>query len=166
MPNDNLNVNFSNSFIPSGIVRIYKEFENGVKEEVYHEENLITTLGREVLMNQLFYTVGSGDPLSYAKIGTGGAIDSEGLFLKTPTIDMSDLYTPITISPIVKTAENVTIPQMTLLASVDNSQANGLYLNEAGFFSVSGKMFNIKTFPRVYKTSAFSLNLEWVIRIQ
>lgn len=150
---------------PSGRLRIYKQFEDGVKETVFEEDNLIVTSGRYILLNQLFYTPGFDDPLAYAKVGTGGAIDVDGLFEKVPTSDMTDLYNPTSITSILKTDQDITIPSITLLASIDNSVANGQYINEAGFFSRSGQMFNIKVFPRILKKSSFSLNLEWVIKM-
>ena len=150
---------------PQGRLRVFKQYNDGSKEKIFEEDNLIVTLGKSILLGQLFYTVGGGDPLSYAKVGIGGALDPEGNFLKVPTADMSDLYTPVGTAAIIKTDEDITIPSITLLANVDNSVANGQFINEAGFFSVSGKMFNIKTFPGILKDSSFSIVLEWVIRM-
>jgi len=149
-----------------GFLTVAKIYEDGNREVIFEDENLIVNGGRLIAARQLQYSSGSGDPLSYAKIGTGGATDGAGLYLKTPTVTMTDLYTPVGINiPIVKTAHNDSIPTITLLANVDNSVANGLYINEAGFFSASGVMFNIKVFPRVLKQSSFSLTLEWVLQV-
>jgi hypothetical protein len=150
---------------PIGELRIYKTYLDGAREKVFEGKNLIVTTGKSILLNQLYYTSLSGDPLSHAKIGTGGAIDVDGIFLKVPTTDLTDLYTPIASTSIIKTDEDISVPSITLLANVDNSVGNGSYINEAGFFSVSGAMFNIKVFPRILKKSSFSLNLEWVIRM-
>lgn len=152
-------------FQPSATLSITKLYKCGFKEKVFEEENLIVTEGRLIFLNQLYYTSGQGDPLTYAKVGTGGAIDGAGLFLKTPTVDLTDLYTPLIITPIVKTDEDPVMPSITLIASVDNSVANGSFINEAGFFSRTGKMFNIKIFPRIEKNSSFSIQLQWVIRL-
>jgi hypothetical protein len=151
--------------VPVGEVRIYKKFLDGSEELVLEEKNLIVNTGKQMLLGQIYYTTGSGNPLSYAKVGVGGAIDLAGLFLKTPTSDLTDLYYPINTIPIIQTASDPTVPSITLLAVVDNSIGNGSTINEAGFFAVDNSMFNIKTFPGVYKTSAFSLNLQWVIKI-
>jgi hypothetical protein len=150
---------------PSGFLRIVKVFDDGSTSTVFQDQNLIVKSGKYALINQLYYSSGAGDPLSYAKIGTGGASDAEGLFLKIPTIDRTDLYNPVFSSPIVKTGDNPDIPTITLMANIDNSVGNGLKLNEAGFFTATGRMFNIKVFPTVLKKSSFSLNLEWVIKI-
>jgi hypothetical protein len=150
---------------PVGELRIYKTYLDGKKEIVFEGKNLIVTTGKSILLNQLYYTSVSGNPLSHAKIGRGGAIDPGGVFPQVPTRDMTDLYDPITSVPILKTDEDITIPSITLMANVDNGVANGEYINEAGFFAVSGDMFNIKTFPRILKKSSFSLNLEWVIKM-
>lgn len=150
---------------PRGYVKIRKIFTDGSEELHYEGENLIVILGKSIVLGQMYYSSGNGDPLSYAKIGTGGAIDIDGNFLKNPTVDLTDLYTPIATASILKTAEDLSVPSITLVAAIDNSVANGQYINEAGFFSASGKMFNIKTFPRVLKKNTFSLNIEWVLKM-
>lgn len=150
---------------PSGRLKIFKTWEDGFKELVFEDDNLIVTSGKSIMLGQLHYSAGSGDPLTYAKIGTGGAIDVDGLFLKVPTTDMLDLYNPITTCAIYKSDEDVNVPSVTLLANVDNSIGNGSFINEAGFFSSSGRMFNIKVFPRIEKKSSFSLNIEWVLKL-
>ena len=149
----------------SGRLKIFKTDLSGTKDLIFEEDNLIVTTGKIVLLNQLDYPPGAGDPLSYAKIGTGGAIDSGGIFLKVPTRDLVDLYTPVASVSILKTDEDITVPSITLLANVDNGVANGQFINEAGFFSASGYMFNIKVFPGILKDSSFSLNLEWKIKM-
>lgn len=150
---------------PTGRLKIFKTWENGLKELVFEDDNLIVTSGKSILLGQLSYNSGSGDPLTHAKIGVGGAIDVDGLFLKVPTTDMTDLYTPAATCSIFKSDEDVNIPSITLLANVDNGTGNGLFINEAGFFSSTGRMFNIKVFPRIEKKSSFSLNLEWVLKL-
>lgn len=149
-----------------GHVTIEKVFLDGSREVAYSGDNLITTSGKLAALNQLAYSIGSGDPLKIAKVGTGGAIDPEGLFLKEPTVDMVDLYTPVATAPIVKIAEDAGVPSITLMATVDNLVGNGLTLNEAGFFTASGSMFNIKTFAGVPKDSTFALNITWVIKFK
>lgn len=162
-------MNEHNTEIVNGLaakLSIYKNFGAGEsdKELVFEDDNLIVRTGKFLVLNQLYYT-GMGDPLSYAKIGTGGAIDVGGNFLRVPTSDMTDLYTPIATVSIAKTDQNISVPSVTLLANVDNGVGNGQYINEAGFFSTSGQMFNIKVFPRILKDPSFSLNLQWVIRM-
>lgn len=153
------------SFTPHGRLRIFKQDSNGICETLFEDDNLIVTSGRAIILDQLHYTVGSGDPITHAKVGTGGALDVDGLFLKVPTVDMTDLYNPVTSASVVKTDSNPSIPSITLLASLDSSAGNGNFINEAGFFSASNRMFNIKVFPGIAKTSSFSLNFEWVIKM-
>jgi hypothetical protein len=149
---------------PEGHLFIYKHYMDGSSELVYEGKNLIVTTGKYILINQLSYT-GSGDPISYAKVGTGGAFDSEGLFLKPTTVDMTDLYNPVGLAAVVKTDQDPSIPTVTLLANLDSSAGNGHFINEAGFFSTSGLMFNIKVFPGIQKDSSFSLIFKWVIKM-
>lgn len=135
------------------------------KETVHFEDdNLIVNTGKQIVLASL-YPSSLADSLQYGKVGTGGASDAGGLFLKTPTVDMTDLYQPVANMGIGKIAQNLLVPNITLVGVLDNTQGNGLYINEAGFFSGTGYMFNIKTFPRIYKTRQFSLNFEWVISV-
>lgn len=147
-----------------GFLKVSKVFKDGTKECIFEEENLIVDGAKKIILAQLSYGSTPGTPLSYAKIGTGGASDISGLVLKTPVSSMTDLYTPVTSVPILKLSENMSVPSITLVANVDNYVGNGLKINEAGFFSSSNIMFNIRTFPFVLKDSSFALNLEWVIR--
>ena len=153
-----------NLTIPEGYLYIYKKFSDGSEKLVYEGKNLIVTSGKYILINQLYYS-GSGDPITYAKVGTGGSFDPEGLFLKAPTKDMTDLYNPVATASVVKTDQDVSIPTVTLLANLDSGAGNGHFINEAGFFSSSGLMFNIKVFPGITKNSSFSLIFKWVIKM-
>lgn len=148
-----------------GYVQVIKKYPSW-EEIAFEGENLIVSNGRRIFINQLYYTIGSGNPVTFAKFGTGGALDSEGIFLKNPTPDMLDLYSPAFTAPVVKVGENPAIPSITLTGSLDNATANGTYFNEAGFFAADGTMFNIKTFPRVLKTVNFSLNVTWQIGLK
>lgn len=154
--------------LPEGRLRITKHFDEasgGHTEVVFEDDNLIVTQGKMVLLTNLYFTSGNADPLAYAKFGTGGAVDPGGVFPRTPTPDMTNLFAPVSTIPIVKTNESPLVPSITLLARVDNVQGNGLFINEAGFFTASGKMFNIKVFPGITKNSSFSLSFEWIIKV-
>lgn len=48
--------------------------------------------------------------------------------------------------------------------SVSSSQLNGYNISEVGLFRESGNMFNIKTFPSIPKSSAFSIQFLWTIK--
>lgn len=153
------------TFSIEGFLSIRKRFDSGLTSLIFEDKNLIVKGGRALVLSNLYTALGSADPISRAKVGTGGSFDVEGLLLKTPTPEMTDLFTPQAVIAVSKSSEDQNVPSITLVASVDNIQANGLLLNEAGFFSTSGKMFNIKTFPSTLKNTSFSLDFEWVIRI-
>lgn len=137
----------------------------GAPEILYRKQNLIVRGGRALVLANLYTAAGSADPISFAKVGTGGSFDLDGLLLKTPSEDMTDLFSPTATVGIAKTGSDPVEPSITLVASVDNSQGNGQRLNEAGFFSASGIMFNIKTFPGTVKDNSFSLDFEWKIKV-
>lgn len=146
-----------------GRVSIEKQFSDGKTVLHFENDNLIVTTAKNIVLSQLYYAFGSGDPLSHAKVGIGGASDLAGSILKTPSVSMTDLYTPQLSVPMAKTSEDMNIPKIVLIAQIGESQCNGLKINEAGFFTTSGKMFNIKTFPYILKDSSFAINLRWEI---
>lgn len=151
------------SFQLQGHMKVF--IDRGDGEELYFEKkNLIVTSGKVIVLRSIFPS-SSSDALSYAKVGEGGATDVGGLFLKTPTIGMTDLYTPVTSCSISSLSINTVTLSRVILAVLDNSQANGHYINEVGFFAGTGEMFNIKTFPRILKTSSFSINFQWTISV-
>lgn len=146
-----------------GYVRVYKRFLDRI-EEVDEGANLVVQTGKQIILKSLF-PESSNDRLTYGKIGTGGAVDTAGTILKAPSSEMTDLYTPVAVIPITKLSEDMGVPSITMLASVDNMVANGLKINEVGFFSGAGLMFSIKTFATVTKDRSFSLDFVWTFKI-
>jgi len=159
-----MNCKTKENFGLEGEFFLYKRTSDKSRQLIFQDKNLITLSGKQLILSNIYTDLGSADPISFAKVGTGGAFDSEGALLKSPTLDLVNLYSPQLTLPVTKSAETPSLPSITLVASVDNTEANGLLLNEAGFFSASGKMFNIKTFPTTLKLNTFSLDIEWVIR--
>jgi len=154
------------SFKLEGIVTVRKRFLDGKVVTHFQEtKNLITNSGKLIALRTLYSGGLAPDPIQFAKVGNGGAFDIDGLLLRTPTPDLTDLYSPLATVGVSKVSENPLEPSITLVASVDNSQANGTKINEAGFFSASGAMFNIKTFPGTLKDNSFSLDFEWKIKV-
>jgi hypothetical protein len=152
------------SFNMQGFITLEKEYLDGTKEIVYKGKNLIVNTGKYLTLLQLYY-VGAGTPITYAKVGTGGASDPSGLILKAPSLSMTDLYTPLISVAASQIGSTLTPPTITLVASVDSNQGNGNKINEAGFFNSSNLMFNITTFPYILKDSSFTLNIRWDITI-
>lgn len=152
---------------PFGIVadvKVILRKQSGEVSTHFEAQNLIVNSGKKIVLGSL-YPTSLNDSLSFAKAGDGGATDASGLFLKTPTVTMTDLYSPRENMPIAKLSQDLSVPSMVMLASLDNTQGNGYLINEAGFFSGNGDMFNIKVFPGIQKTLEFSIDFEWTIRV-
>lgn len=145
-------------------------FDKGNRIVRHYEEteNLIVSGGKQIAILCLF-TKSLNDSLNYAKVGTGGSTNpppgGDGSLLKTPIVSLIDLYSPIARVGIAKISQDLSVPSITLVANLDNSQANGSFINEAGFFSGNDQMFNIKVFPGIQKTWEFSVNFQWTIGI-
>lgn len=151
-----------------GYLKVFRKFQSAsgtLGRELHFEgDNLIVNSGKAIFLLSL-YTSSVDQSLKYAKVGTGGATDAGGIYLKTPTPSMTDLYNPVAVIPMTKSHQNLAVPSITLTASLDNADGNGLSINEAGFFAGTDAMFNIKTFPKIDKTYDFSIDLEWTISV-
>lgn len=153
------------TFQIEGHVKGSIDWGDGREPEVFlDKKNLIVNSGRLIVLRSIYPTT-PADALSYAKVGTGGATDTGGLFLKTPLPTQTDLYHPLTTCSMGSGAIDTVAVNRVLFAVLDNSQGNGSYINEVGFFAGTGDMFNIKTFPRILKTSDFSINFQWTITV-
>ena len=149
-------------------VVITKTFSDGSQDLHFEDDNLIVFGGKQIALLSL-YTSSLNDSLTYAKVGTGGSTNpppgGDGSLLKTPLVTLTDLYSPLTRVGINKVSQDLSVPSITLIANLDNSQGNGSFINEAGFFSGNDQMFNIKVFPGIQKTWAFSVNFQWTISV-
>jgi hypothetical protein len=150
---------------PEGILRIYKVMAGSKRRElIFYEENIITLLTKQFLLSGIYTPAVSSDPVNTLHVGTGGTVDPAGLFPKTEDQTWTNLNTSLLSVPTTHT-EDLTVPQTTFLADVDESLGNGSLISEAGLFRTAGAMFNVKTFPGIPKTSDFSLHFSWTIRI-
>lgn len=165
-----LEINESDKFGIWGRLAIDLLYDGGQRVVRHFEEteNLIVSGGKQIAILSLF-TKSLNDCLNYAKVGTGGSTNpppgGDGSLLKTPIISLIDLYAPVARVGIAKISQDLSVPSITLVANLDNSQANGLFINEAGFFSGNDQMFNIKVFEGIQKTWDFSVNFQWTIGI-
>jgi hypothetical protein len=133
--------------------------------------NKITNAARSHLLHLAVDTpaVYAPNPIVEFRIGSGGAAVA-------PTGNEGGLYNEITpTGNYDKTAITQTFSTNGLMATytfdLDPSEGNGLTISEVGLFAANywlnnpakGKMFNIKTFSEVVKSSAFSLSFVWKI---
>lgn len=131
-----------------------------------HELNLITVSGKQSLLASLYTTSIIADPIATLRIGSGGCIDSGGLYPKPEDPYQTGLYTPISgLSLSVSHTVAVGGMSVTFIADVDPALGNGQIISEAGLFTNSGVMFNVKNHPGIPKSSAFSIHYEWTISI-
>lgn len=139
---------------------IYKD--TGKEKIIFNEENVITNAAKAALIPMLYSAIQS-DPITSLHVGTGGTIDPEGKYPKTADPTLTSLYNETLSYPI----SSHTLPDsqsVTFLVDVPTTDGNGSLISEAGMFTQSGIMFNIKTFPAVPKISDFSIHFEWTIK--
>jgi hypothetical protein len=149
--------------VVEGTLGAWKVFPDGTKEEIFLKKNLIIRLAKLHLLSALYNPSFVQDRITTFKLGTGGAIDPEGLFPKPENAEQTDLITP-QISVQTSYVEYPLDVKVTYLADLDQSEGNGLKITEAGLFKASGAIFNVKNFPAVPKTSEFGLHFEWSIK--
>lgn len=151
------------NFALNGILRIDLVYPDKVVNHLT-EENLIVLNARQMMISMLYLSGRVSDPITQLKVGIGGSIDPLAEFPRAVTKDLSSLFSPILTINTSYAVDN-TVPQVTFIADIPESGAVGQLISEAGLFTSSGSMFNIKTFPGIPKTSEFSIHLEWTIDI-
>jgi hypothetical protein len=142
----------------------YTQQDGSVDRVPYFEEkNVITLLAMQKVLSGIYLSTTS-DPITTLQVGTGGTLDSEGLYPRAVNQSLTSLYSYLLTVPVTYSIAP-TVPSVTFLATVDESTANGSNLNEAGLFTQAGVMFNIKTWPSITKASSFGVQFEWTISI-
>lgn len=146
-----------------GSLGAWKVFPDGTKEQIFYEENLILKDAKYYLLSSLWDGTVLADPITSFRVGTQGTIDPEGLFPKAESPTQTGLYHEdlSVVTSYVVYADDV---KVTYLADISRDEGNDLKITEAGLFKQSGKMFNVKNFPAVPKTSEFGLHFEWSIK--
>lgn len=141
-----------------------KVFPDGSKETVFHEKNLIMLASKQRFLAIAYADSGSWDPITTLHVGIGGTLDPEGLFPKAVNHSLTTLFSDILPVPTHFEVNN-SIPSVTFIADLDQGMGNGKKITEAGLFTRTGSLFNIKTFPGIDKTSEFNLHFEWTIKV-
>lgn len=142
----------------------YKQPDGSVTYEPYFEEkNVITLTAKQKVLSGI-YLLATSDPVTTLAIGTGGTLDSGGLYPRAVNQSLTSLYAYLMSLPVTYSIAP-TVPSVTFIADVDESTANGSSINEAALYTQSNIMFNIKTFPSITKSSSFGVHFEWTISI-
>ncbi len=141
-----------------------KVYPDGKVETLFHYKNLIMLESKRRLLAVAYAPSGNWDPINSLHVGIGGTLDPLGVFPKAVNHSMSTLYADILSIP-THYEVNDAIPSVTFITDLDQGMGNGQKITEAGLFTNSGKMFNIKCFPGIDKTSEFNLHFEWTIKI-
>lgn len=157
-------------FNPSGELSITAEYLDGSKLLLLKKKNLVVDSAKLAILSTL------SSSINRLRVGTGGTVDPDGLFIKPVVGSLTSLYTQVETSPGVP-FEKVLTPSLnsaqftlTLLADLDFGDLNGTLLTEAALYqgafgSGTPTMFSIKVHPGIRKTSNFALHYEWVIKI-
>lgn len=141
-----------------------KIYPDGTKETVFHQKNLIMLVSKQKFLAVAYAASGNWDPITTLHVGIGGTLDPQGLFPKAVNHSLDSLYADILAIP-THYDVNDNIPSVTFITDLDQGMGNGQKITEAGLFTSTGRMFNIKCFPGIDKTSEFNLHFEWTIKI-
>lgn len=148
-----------------GDLVITKRYADGKTEIHLDESNLIVFGGKNALLQALYSPTFVPNPISTLHVGTAGTIDPAGLYPKIPSSDLTSLYADIFNVPTSYSIVSSSVPSVTFLASISESQCNGTLLTEAGLFMLDTTMFNIKTYTGIPKTSSFAVDFSWTITV-
>lgn len=141
-----------------------KIYTDGKIETIFHNKNLIMLTSKQQLLAVAYASSGNWDPITTLHVGVGGTLDPSGIFPKTVNQALTALYSDVLSVPIHYELNN-SIPSVTFIADLDQGMGNGQKITEAGLFTNTGKMFNIKCFPAIDKTSEFNLHFEWTLKV-
>lgn len=154
-------MNLLDSFPMTGIINVFLKYGDTLIPH-FKDENLIVLVPRQNLLAMTYLAGRVSDPITTLQVGTGGSIDPEALYPKPVDKNMSELYNSI-ISVTTSHSVNNSVPSVTFIGDISESQGVNQLINEAGLFTAAGTMFNIKTFPGIPKTSEFGIHIEWTI---
>lgn len=150
----------------SGFLRIFlKHKVTGELVGVPGGDNLIVTLGRQRILQSLYATSSTVDPIYELRVGSGGTIDPAGQYPLDTSKSQTDLNARIAgIAVVLEVVEDLDNLAVTFIADVDTADANNLIISEAGLFTKSGTLFSVKNFPGIPKSAEFTVHFEWTIR--
>ena len=148
-----------------GVLTAKAVYPDGSEKIIFEDNNLIMLASKQKMLRSI-YLPGTyvSDPIKTLHIGIGGTLDPKGLYPKAPSQIMETLYSDV-LSVDVTYSEDIAVPSVTFIADLGQGLGNNRLITEAGLFTSSGLLFNIKTFIGIPKTSEFSLHFEWVVRL-
>jgi len=146
---------------PSGQLKISLVYKDKVVS-YYDKPNLVTLAARQTVLSMMYLAGRTSDPITTLQVGTGGTIDPLGLFPKPLTKGLTSLYNSVYTTTVSYTTDS-SLPTVTFIANVPDTDLIGVSINEAGLFTTAGNMFNVKTFPSISKTGDFGIHIEWTI---
>lgn len=156
-------MNFTDDMKLEGILQVFRYFPDGTKDVAFNGYNILTLASKQAQLLGIYTAAVVSDPVNRLHVGTGGCIDPQGIFPKQENPAWTNLNIPLLDVPTTYTTD-LTIPQVTFLADLDQGTGNGSLITEAGLWKTSGLIFNVKTFPGIPKTSEFSLHFSWTIK--
>ena len=161
-----------------GELKITAKYKDGSEEVKYKKtKNLIVDSAKLAILRSLVGISSSARGIDTLRVGTGGTVDPDGLYIKPVTGSQSSLFSQVEVSAGVPfelaltAALDTTQFTVTFLGDLGFGDLNGMLLTEAALYQgnvASGTtptMFSIKVHPGIRKNSNFSLHYEWVIRV-
>lgn len=146
---------------PRGSVKIFIE-EDGIKELVHEDPNLILNLGRAALchlcsssLNQANYVI------ERFALGCGG--ETEGDEIIEPAITDTGLEDEQYRDDIDSTEYSPAGTEVTFIFTLEKDEGNGYTYNEAGLVMHNTEFFARETFSGIEKTSSKKLIFNWIL---
>ncbi len=164
-------MNVADNLDMDATLAIYIQPIDGPRFKYFEGQNKITDKARAHLMHLVADSpaVYSLNPITHFRVGSGGVganITGAETSLATEIAPAGN-YTDTAIARSFSSSDRM----CTFTFELGPDDAIGLAISEVGMFadnywlgsSGNGKMFNIKAFPEVIKTSAFSLVFVWKV---
>lgn len=160
-----------------GELAIFAEGLDGSRKLIHKDHNLIVNAAKTAILTSLYTSGIPSRAINTLRVGTGGTIDPEGLYVKPTLGTQSSLNAQAEVSAGVPYEFPLTaIPdpannKVVFVTDITYGVGSGLKLTEAALYCgrVSDfsppVIFSVKNHPAIIKSAEFSLHYEWTIRM-
>lgn len=160
-----------------GELAIFSKGLDGRKTLLHRDPNLIVDAAKIAILTSLYTSGIPSRAINTLRVGTGGTIDPEGLYVKPTLGTQTSLNNQAEVSVGVPyefpltAVPNASNTRVTFVTDITYGVGVGLRLTEAALYCgrVSDfsppVIFSVKNHPGIIKSAEFSLHYEWTIRM-
>lgn len=167
----------NDTLLAKGELAIFAGWKDGSRTLIHKDCNLIVNAAKTAILTSLYTSGIPSRAINTLRVGTGGTIDPEGLYVKPTLGTQTSLNSQAELSAGVPYEFPLTaIPDMAnnnvvFVTDITYGVGVGLRLTEAALYCgrvsdfTPPTIFSVKNHPGIIKSAEFSLHYEWKIRM-